>query len=863
MSMHYGKAAKEELSRRLGPPPGPDGSYPVSGATVPPLTTVTLPSGFATQHVPNSIWTDAEPVPVLRDQAAYQLGEIDLIHKSPFDLLSGQLTADELNSYRRRSADVTMRGGTTSGVVYPLAICEIARSFRLRNVGGASAGAIAASFAAAAEVGRMATDEAGTPKPAAPTDEQLRSGHVRSGFPGVADGVAWLAQIDESGPEQYRVARLFLPAARARPLFRLAVAAMRGRHWAYPMLAVGAFGWLSKVLVWLALAAAVWAVAQAGTGSDNLSGHLLDGLAAVAGLAGLSLTIIGLLLLLSPLFSRKRHRPVELSEPVGGPVLPRSRGWTSALLVLTGAVLLVLALWPLGLHWPTLLVVWCLLLLALLIIFAVSVGRLLQSAKQSGFGLLPGSTPPPRTASLWDRVAGMPTQASDRPLVPWLSQTMSELAGLGPDQVLRFGHLWYGRDYRPGSPPPDVRQVADDPTRRRVNLELMASELVEGHAYRFPLSRGELLTRQEGGVLYFRVEDLGGRGQEIMPPDVIAAMTTGEPIVARDLDTGADLTLYPLPEPWDLPVVFAVRLSMALPALFHAVPLYRQIHPILVRDDLGRVVTRDGQPLYYPPQDPAARWVQQLWFSDGGITSNFPIHFFDSPLPLWPTFGINLGDHPPGFAHQDVWLPQDWQGGAPLAPPMSPGFGGFYGAVVDTARAWRDNTQTRMPGYRGRVAWVRQRSNEGGTNLFMTSETIAGLALRGAFAGARLRQRFITDPYWRRHQWLRLRTTMDDLEGLRNAVEVALGDRSYAELAGVDTGPVTLNEIINQFTLGDPDTTPDGTGIDLWYEPPQPDQAFWTGLSTFLVTLAGLHPAPSLRNGPPQPAPDLRQVPPV
>ncbi len=32
----------------------------------------------------------------------------------------------------------------------------------------------------------------------------------------------------------------------------------------------------------------------------------------------------------------------------------------------------------------------------------------------------------------------------------------------------------------------------------------------------------------------------------------------------------------------------------------------------------------------------------KCWFSDGGICSNFPIHFFDAPLPRWPTFGINL-----------------------------------------------------------------------------------------------------------------------------------------------------------------------------------------------------------------------------
>ena len=38
-------------------------------------------------------------------------------------------------------------------------------------------------------------------------------------------------------------------------------------------------------------------------------------------------------------------------------------------------------------------------------------------------------------------------------------------------------------------------------------------------------------------------------------------------------------------------------------------------------------------------------------FSDGGISSNFPVQIFDSPLPARPTFAINLAgfeadDHP-------------------------------------------------------------------------------------------------------------------------------------------------------------------------------------------------------------------------
>ena len=47
-----------------------------------------------------------------------------------------------------------MKGGITSGVVYPGAVVEIAHRYRFRRIGGTSAGAIAAAAVAAAEYGR-------------------------------------------------------------------------------------------------------------------------------------------------------------------------------------------------------------------------------------------------------------------------------------------------------------------------------------------------------------------------------------------------------------------------------------------------------------------------------------------------------------------------------------------------------------------------------------------------------------------------------------------------------------------------------------------------------------------------------------
>src|SRR5439155_1651064 len=41
--------------------------------------------------------------------------------------------------------DVVMKGGITSGVVYPGAVLELAKRYRFRSIGGASAGGIAAA----------------------------------------------------------------------------------------------------------------------------------------------------------------------------------------------------------------------------------------------------------------------------------------------------------------------------------------------------------------------------------------------------------------------------------------------------------------------------------------------------------------------------------------------------------------------------------------------------------------------------------------------------------------------------------------------------------------------------------------------
>src|SRR4051794_4974746 len=66
---------------------------------------------------------------------------------------AGQAHLLDPDAYANRSltCDVIMKGGITSGVIYPVAVAELATRYRFRNIGGTSAGAIAAAAAAAAQ----------------------------------------------------------------------------------------------------------------------------------------------------------------------------------------------------------------------------------------------------------------------------------------------------------------------------------------------------------------------------------------------------------------------------------------------------------------------------------------------------------------------------------------------------------------------------------------------------------------------------------------------------------------------------------------------------------------------------------------
>jgi len=75
--------------------------------------------------------------------------------------------------------DLVMKGGITSGVIYPAAAVRLSSKYRFKNIGGTSAGAIAAAVTAAAELGRrtqISLTHLTFSKP--PPEDLARNGHL-------------------------------------------------------------------------------------------------------------------------------------------------------------------------------------------------------------------------------------------------------------------------------------------------------------------------------------------------------------------------------------------------------------------------------------------------------------------------------------------------------------------------------------------------------------------------------------------------------------------------------------------------------------------------------------------------------------
>lgn len=124
-----------------------------------------------------------------------------------------------------RYCDLVMKGGVASGVVYPWAVLELARHYRLRSIGGTSVGAVAAALAAACEYGRCHGVEQPFEVLRRLPARLAEDRHHEANRERHAQGLPPLPRQGEPGPTL--MLRLFQPAAAGQRLFSLLLGLLR------------------------------------------------------------------------------------------------------------------------------------------------------------------------------------------------------------------------------------------------------------------------------------------------------------------------------------------------------------------------------------------------------------------------------------------------------------------------------------------------------------------------------------------------------------------------------------------------------------------------------------------------------------
>jgi hypothetical protein len=394
-------------------------------------------------------------------------------------------------------------------------------------------------------------------------------------------------------------------------------------------------------------------------------------------------------------------------------------------------------------------IVWCVSILFML-------ARVwLPAWRKNGYGICTGRSAPKAAAEGGQLFEG---------LVHWMHRAVQSAAGRSVDNPpLTFGELW-----SPPVPGQEAPSQVSPHATRTIELAMIASDISRNRTVQLPFL-------ETPSPLYVETEVLANYF-----PDIVVQWMK-EHCGEYDKRVEARPDVIRLPRPQDLPIVFGARLSLSFPVLLSALPL--------MTPDFVKGKNKHG-----------LIQLRRVWFSDGGLTSNFLIHFFDSPIPARPTFGLNLidfdaeapnidlseseagegsrgsvdhsgsakpiaqpraasrtaasrpesiasGDPPP---NDEVWgfvsiAKRNQFAPAPFAAfDTAPGAGvlSFVLTLVNTARFWSDNQMLLAPGIRDRVVNIALREDEGGLNLDMDAKVIADLDRRGRAAGLLIAARF-------------------------------------------------------------------------------------------------------------------------
>lgn len=601
--------------------------------------------------------------------------------------------------------DLVMKGGITSGIVYPSAVFELKKAYRFHSIGGTSAGAIAAAGTAAAEYGRA------------------RSGN-ESSFDRLEAASKWLGQDGN-------LLSLFQATPETQPLFDVLIEALHADQ----------------------EARRTGASAQPGkTGEPGQAVPPGDGIGAKTDptTIPLFLRILHMFLpALSPVFLNVASK---LSAKWAASYQPFQQGgttgrrWGLVLSLVLAAALSFMLLGIVSLFVPTDGTwKWWLLLISFLLCgtglgvvlgeLGLWIGRIAgvvqdfldilnKRLPNNFYGVCPGYTPGQGKTT---------TRASN--LTDWLSAVVDALAGL------------------PSSGKP---LTCGDLDQQGIELKMVTSNLSHGRPYILPDELSNFIFKEADMLLLF-------------PGYVVDQLKTppSQPLVPLSmLPTGYHF----LPDRKDLPVILCARLSLSYPLLLSAVPLYT-IRATAYEEYKQQQLT--GQ---FDPE----KHFQPNWFSDGGICSNFPMHFFDAWLPQHPTFGINLTSlftdtsaltawdtrqssqvRAARANGQDVYLPGAEDRQEPEWHAITQ-VSAFLNAIFNTAESYHDAMQVQLPSYRERAIQIRLDTFEGGLNLTMPPQTIEHLTAKGREAGQMLSNPDVFN--FEHHWWVRFLVLMARLE---------------------------------------------------------------------------------------------------
>lgn len=340
-----------------------------------------------------------------------------------------------------------------------------------------------------------------------------------------------------------------------------------------------------------------------------------------------------------------------------------------------------------------------------------TVGRPLRNALRDlpshGYGICSGLT----------QEAGLPG------LTDWMHGALQHIAFGDPNhpEPLCFGHL-----------------IGPDPERPIIDLKVVTTNL--------SMRRPHTLPRLGAPAGFMKPE-----WDRLFPRAVMDHLVSGE---NRRWRRYAGAWRFPAQD--RLPVLVAVRMSLSFPLLFSAVPLRMEDMelPSIVKSLGGKPYKR----------------IRTVHFSDGGISSNFPIHMFDGILPSRPTFAFSLEEllWDTGEVTSRVALPTSAGQAMGVQIKEITRLSEFAWQILSSAKDWQDQMLSEITGQRERIVRIFLSPHEGGLNLGMSPKVVRHLMSWGYEAG----RRFTDGGFdFDEHRWRRLLVLYKHLDENLGALE--------------------------------------------------------------------------------------------